>query len=936
MTPERLRQIEELYHSAREREPSERAAFLAQACQGDEELRQELDELLAPDSSNDNILDRPAAHLPAGSAVAQLTTGTQIGPYKIEAELGAGGMGEVYRALDTRLKRTVAIKVAKENFGERFEREARAIAALNHPNICTLYDVGPNYLVMELIEGPTLAERIGRGPVPLEEALGIARQIADALEAAHEKGVVHRDLKPGNIKIKPDGIVKVLDFGLAKMAPFSAGDLSEEATATQTTRAGMIMGTAAYMSPEQAQGKPVDKRADIWAFGIVLYEMLTGRMPFAGETASETIAAVMMKEPDWEALPAITPGHVRDLLRRCLVREPRNRIRDIGDVRIALETVAALEDPRSVHEAQARQRAAVNVDRAYRIASLIVLIAAITLSIPTARYFRAAAPPELRLEITTPATPAPLEFALSPDGRYIVFIASGGGPQRLWLRALDKTDAQPITGTEGANYPFWAPDSRSIGFSAAGKVKRIDISGGPPQILANTSAARGGAWNSDGTILFTASLGPLSRVAASGGEPVAITRIDPPRQIQHVFPQFLPDGRHFLYYAVGVPEAAGIYFGSLDGGEPKRVAAADSTGAYLSPGMIAFVRQTNLIVQSFDLKRGELRGDPLRLAGPVASNGIVGYFGFSISANGQVAYRTGGEVLGQLKWYDRTGEAVAVAGTPDSAMLLYPELSPDGTYVAATRSIQNNSDIWLIDIVRNGLTRLTFDAAVEVAPLWSPDRTRIAFSSTKKGPYNLYLKPASGAGAEELVLETPDNTFAQDWSSNGQFILYGEADPKTGRDLWALPLTGTDRKPISIAKTAFEELNGQFSPDVHWVAYETNESGRFEIFVQPFPVANGKWQVSTGGGTQPRWRADGKELYFVAPEGKLMAASITTIPAFAAGTPVPLFPVTLPPGLGANRQEYAVARDGRFLVNQPVESSAIPPITLILNWKAKP
>jgi len=495
-------------------------------------------------------------------------------------------------------------------------------------------------------------------------------------------------------------------------------------------------------------------------------------------------------------------------------------------------------------------------------------------------------PPEMRVEINTPSTAAPLEFALSPDGRYIVFVASGDGPQRLWLRALDKTEAQPMAGTDGADYPFWSADSRSIGFFAIGKLKRIDIAGGPPQALADTGGLHGGAWNADGTILFNASVtGPLSRIAASGGEPVAVTRLDSPRQTDHRFPQFLPDGRHFLFHALGTPEAAGIYLGSLDGGEPKRLAAADTAGAYLAPGMIAFVRQTTLMAQHLDLKRGELTGDPVSLADPVGSNALA-FGGFSVSAAGQLAYRGGG-ALRQLKWYDRTGKAVGVAGEPDSTILLYPELSPDGGHVALVRNVQSNPDVWLMDLVRGGMTRFTFDPAVDLVPLWSPDGMRIAFVSTRKGPYNLYLKPSSGAGAEELLLETPNNKYAQDWSKDGRFLLYAEADPKTGRDLWALPMTGNDRKPIVVVKTPFEELNGQFSPDGHWVAYETNESGRFEIVVQPFPVPSGKWQVSTGGGIQPRWRADGKELYFIAPDGKLMAASVTAAGVtFAAGTPV--------------------------------------------------
>jgi eukaryotic-like serine/threonine-protein kinase len=869
-----------------------------------------------------------------------LTTGSRIGPYEIKSPLGEGGMGVVFRALDTKLHRDVALKLLPEHFADdperlaRFQREAQVLASLNHPNIAQIHGLedstAQTCIVMELVEGETLQERLRRGAISVDEALPIAKQICEALEAAHEKGIIHRDLKPANIKLTKDGAVKVLDFGLARMseAEGAATNLSNSPTLmSAASMPGMIMGTAAYMSPEQAKGRPVDRHTDIFAFGCVLYEMLIGRATFEGDDVTEILGRVVTAEPDYSRLPAGTPWLIQRLLRRSLKKDPRQRLGDIRDARIEIEDTLNAP-PQSAPSVAPPTRNS-------RLAWIVAAITTLALASLAILHFRerpVAEVPEMRVEITTPPTQGPLEFALSPDGRYIVMVSSGDGPQRLWLRALDKTDAQPMVGTEGADYPFWSPDSRSIGFTATGKLKRIDIAGGPPQTLANTSPPRGGAWSSDGTILFTAVLGPLSRIPASGGEPVAATRLDPPRTVQHVFPRFLPDGRHFTYYALGSPEAAGIYLGSLDGGEPKRLAAADSTGAYLAPSMIAFVRQTTLMVQRLDVKRGELAGDPVRLADPVGSNGVVGFGGFSISADGRVAYRSGG-VLRQLKWYDRTGKVLGVAGQPDPATLLYPQLSPDGAYAALTRVVQNNNDLWLMDLIRGGLTRFTFDPAIDISALWSPDGMRIVFSSTRKGPFNLYVKSASGAGTEELLLETPNNKWVQDWSRDGRFLLYGEADPKTGRDLYALPMTGNDRKPIEVVKTPFEELNGQFSPDGRWLAYETSESGRFEIVVQPFPVPNGKWQVSTKGGIQPRWRADGKELYFVAPDSQLMAASITAAGAtFSAGTPVPLFPVMLPPGLGANNQQYAVSRDGRFLINQPVETSNTAPITLILNW----
>jgi serine/threonine protein kinase/Tol biopolymer transport system component len=863
------------------------------------------------------------------------TAGTRIGPYEITSPLGEGGMGVVYRAHDTKLGRDVAIKALPDAFAndsdrlQRFQREAQVLASLNHPNIAHIYGLEESdrtrCIVMELVEGETLQERLKHGAIPVNEALRMAMQIAEALEAAHERGIVHRDLKPANIKLTPDGKIKVLDFGLAKaFQEERQASLSNSPTLVGASAPGVILGTAAYMSPEQAKGKDADRASDIWAFGCVLYELLTGHAAFEGETVGEILGGIFKVDPDWRRLPAETPEAIRRLLRRCLQKDRGDRFKSADDARIEIKE--AMNAPPAIETAAPTTR---NSMLAWIVATVAAL-AFVSIGILHFREKPEATLPEMRVDITTPSTPAPLEFALSPDGRYIVFVASGDGAQRLWLRALDKTDAQPLAGTEGADYPFWSADSHSIGFTASGRLKRLDTAGGPPQTLASTSVVRGGAWNAEGMILFSPTLGALARIAASGGEPVAVTRIAP-GQAGQAFPQFLPDGHHFLFYANGTPDTTGIYLGSLDRGEPKRLAPADSTAMYLASQMIVFVRGTTLMAQHLDLNQGELTGDPMRLADPVSTNSL-GFGGFSVSADARLAYRSGVGGLDQLKWYDRTGKAMGVAGEPDSSAPLYPELSPDGAHVALQRTIQTNFDVWLMDLVRGNMTRFTFDPANEGRPVWSPDSTKIAFDSYKKGFANLYLKPSSGAGIEELLLETQNNKFAQDWSKDGRFLLYQELDPKTGRDLWALPITGNDRKPIVIIKTPFDELNGQFSPDGRWVAYETNESGRFEIVVQPFPSPTGKWQVSTGGGIQPRWRNDGKELYFVSLDGKLMAASITAGATFAAGTPVALFPVLLAPGAGANKQEYMVSRDGRFLINQPAEASGASPITLILNW----
>jgi serine/threonine protein kinase len=868
--------------------------------------------------------------------------GTQLGSHEITGLLGKGGMGEVFRARDTKLKREVAIKILPEQFTRdsdrvtRFQREAEVLASLNHPNIAAIHNFdeagGVRFLVLELVEGETLADRLERGAIPIDESLAIAKQICEGLEAAHEKGIVHRDLKPANVKITPDGKVKVLDFGLAKTfeSEVSNPALSNSPTFIGAgTNAGMILGTAAYMSPEQAKGFPADQRSDVFAFGCVLYQMLTGKPAFEGDTVSEIIAAVLKSEPDFNRLPVNLTRRMRELLERALAKNLRRRWQAIGDVRIEIELAMSSVEAVSERPSPARN------SRLPWIAAGVATLAFVALAVT---YFRQTPPPtpqEMRVEIATPPTPAPLDFALSPDGHYIVSVASGDGSPRLWLRALDKTDSQPLPGTEGATMPFWSADSRSVGFFAASKLKRIDITGGAPQTLTNTSIALGGTWSRDGTIVFAGSVGPLSRISASGGDVFPATRLDGPGQAQHRFPQFLPDGRHFIYYSIGTAESLGIYLGSIDGGESKRVVSASTNGAYLAPDMILYMRESNLMAQHFDLKRFEVTGDPQRVAESVGSTGGA-WGGFSASSNGNVAYRGGGGALRQLTWYDRTGKVMGVAIDQDPGTMLYPELSPDDTRVALQRSIQGNTDIWLFDLVRRGMTRFTFDPAIDLGPVWSPDGMRIAFASSRKGPYDLFVKLASGGGSEDVLLENKNNKYALEWSKDGRFLLYSEATSANGRDLLALPLTGNDRMPISVAQTRFEELNGQFSPDGRWVAYETNESGRFEIVVQPFPSATGKWQISTGGGSQPRWRPDSKELYFVSPDGKLMAAAVQASgSSFVPDAPVPLFRVSLATGLGANKDQYAVSRDGRFLLNQATEASANTPITLILNWKAK-
>ena len=882
-----------------------------------------------------------------------LNAGTLIGPYEIVAAIGAGGMGEVFRARDVRLKRDVALKILPESFASdpdrlaRFQREAEVLASLNHPNIAGIYGLeesdGTRTLVMELVEGDDLSQRIRRGPIPIEEALPIAKQIAEALEAAHEQGIIHRDLKPANIKVRDDGAVKVLDFGLAKLAEPSAvaatnpSSLSLSPTITSPalmTGVGVLLGTAAYMSPEQAKGRAADKRSDIWAFGCVLYEMLTGARAFAGDDVSDTLVAVLRDVPEWSALPTGIPREILTLLRHCLEKDRKRRLDSAAVARVEIE------DAMTVRTTGASATPATREARRWIVEAMLV-IALLAVAIPAARHLLEAPPPlapELRTDIVTPATTDPFSFALSPDGRQFVFVASGDGPSRLWLRPLAVTTSQPLAGTEGATYPFWSPDSRSVAFFSDGKLKRLDIGEGLPRTLANADDGRGGAWSPDGIILFkpnSASSSGLFRVPASGGEASEIGRLAP-RQYDHRFPQFLPGGRQFLFYVRGAGDVQGIFLGSLDSAETKRLTVADSPGAYAPPGWLLFVRQGTLFEQRFNPSRGELAGDPIVIADQVGYDATTFPAGFSVSSAGQIAYRSGGADGGrQLTWFDRSGKALGVAAPPDSTVTA-PELSPDGSRVAIDRAtIEGNRDVWLMDVTRGGLVRFTFDPTPDGFPVWSPDGSRIAFESLRKGSWDIWVKPSSGVGVEELLLNTPNNEFPLSWSRDGRFLLFAQDGAQTRADLWALPMTGNDRKPIAIANTPFVERVGEFSPDGRWVAYETDESGRFEIVVQPFPNPTGKWQVSTGGGVKPRWLADGRELYYLAPDGRLMAVAVTTQgSAFRAGTPVALFPTHVATsGTSTTKAQYAVSGDGRFLINQTTGQAAVAPITLLLNWQ---
>ncbi|MGD1091622.1 MAG: protein kinase [Bryobacteraceae bacterium] len=872
-----------------------------------------------------------------------LAPGTRLGPYEILGPLGAGGMGEVYRAKDTKLDREVAIKVLPSALAQhpdrlaRFEREAKVLAALNHPNIAIIYGLEDHAIVMELVEGPTLADRIAVGALPLDESLKIAVQIADALEAAHEKGIVHRDLKPANIKVREDGTVKVLDFGLATAVQSNTAERSDGANSPTLTmggtEVGVILGTASYMSPEQAAGKPVDRRADIWSFGVVLWEMLTGRRLFHGESVSHTLADVLRAEIDFGKLPASTPAPIRELLKRCLDRDLKTRLRDIGEARIAIQKYLA--NPTSSPDVTSATSPSRHL-WLWIAATSVCFLAAVALAFI---HFRERQPeaPVVRSTLLPPDSATP-DFGnglglptLSPDGLKIVFGArTADGKDPLWVRSLDGLVAQPLAGTDGAIFPFWSPDGKFIAFFADSKLKKIDASGGPAITLADAPLGRGGSWSPEGVIIFAPvnALGPLLRVSSAGGASTPISTA------QGRLPWFLPDGRHFLYQVQ--PGNSTIRAGSLDGGESKMVIEAGSNALY-AEGHLLFLRDGALMAQTFDAKRLVTTGEAVPVAEhiqTVLNSGTVGVF--SVSQTGMLAYRSGLGFSGlELTWYDRAGKKGAEVGEP--AGLVDFRLSPDRKSLAATITTGGYANIWTYDVSRGLRTRLTFEAANDQDPVWSPDGRNIILGSVRKGHRDLYRKQANGAGPEELLYSDDLEKYPRSWSPDGNFLLYDAAGPKTG-GIWALPLTqqpGGSLKPFPVVQPPFSATLGEFSPDGRWIAYQSNESQRYEIYVTSFPPGSGgRRQISTAGGVLARWRPDGKEIFYIAPDRRLMAAEVVVKGGtLEPGTVRPLFGS---PDLTPGNPYYDVSGDGQqFLLRTFPEQKSAEPLTLVQNWVAR-
>jgi len=862
-------------------------------------------------------------------------------------------MGEVYRASDSRLSRDVAIKVLPKEVAEdpdrlaRFKREAQVLAALNHPNVGAIYGLeeadGKPFLVLELVEGETLADRQQRGALPVADALEIARQISEGLGAAHERGIVHRDLKPANVKLTPDGQVKVLDFGLARAietegSSISGPSLSHSPTlAAPGTEAGLILGTAAYMSPEQARGRRVDKRADIWAFGVIVWEMLTGQRLFAGDTVSDVLAAVLRAELDWKALPPGTPAALDRLLRRCLERDPRARLHDIADARLEIADAAK---PASAAASAPEPRRAV---LPWALALLMTALA-VALGVVAVRH-RAEREATVRFELLPPAgaefqmmSIAPGPPVVSPDGRSLVFSAVRQGQTLLYVRTLDSAEPRALGGTDGAQYPFWSPDSRVVGFFAQNKLKRVDAVGGAPFTLCDAPDGKGASWSTRKVILFTREPNaPLQQVAESGGPPSPVTQLDASRkEDSHRHPRFLPDGRRFLYLA-RVPGGSehgdsAVMAGSLDGG-PHTLVVHSAAMAEYANGRLFYLRERTLVSQPFDLRRLELTGEPAPVANDVRLIGTTGLGVFSTSAS-TLVYQTG-QSTGERKlvWRDRQGKVLGTVAEP-GRYLYQVALSPRGDTAVASilDTSTGNSDLWTIDLARGVRSRFTFDPRNDLSPVISPDGQSVVFGSNRELHPCLYRKALDGASEEELLLELPELAHPTGISPDGRVLVFAR---QTGGnwDTWALPLDGA-RTPVPLLQTAQMEVAATFSPDGRYLAYTSVETGRPEVYVIAYPVTGRRWQVSTHGGFYPRWRRDGREIVYQAPDGTLTAAAVsTTGSAFSvSGAATALFKTR-----AGQQHEYVLqptADAQRFLVVEPLEEEVVRPFSVTLGWQS--
>jgi eukaryotic-like serine/threonine-protein kinase len=884
-----------------------------------------------------------------------LSPGTRLGSYEIVAPIGAGGMGEVYRAKDLRLDRIVALKVLAAAFAsdvglkERFAREAKSLAALSHPHICPVFDVGSqngiDFLVMEHLEGETLEQRLKKGALALDQALQIGIQIADALTAAHRAGIIHRDLKPGNIVLTKTG-AKLLDFGLAKTgAPAVAGNLSMlPTTPPNLTAQGTILGTFQYMAPEQLEGQEADARTDIFAFGAVLYEMVTGRRPFNGKNSAALLGAILKDTPP--ASSSLVPGISAALdwiISRCLMKEADVRWQSASDLSASLRwsvlRSTTSDDRQPAIPPRSRQLVGAGVVALVIIAAALVGMRTVTNRNETnenARAYRLSLLPPSGATMPVPGLPPDRHFALSPDGRQLAFIAlTADGTRMLWVRTLDVGASQVLPDTESAQAPFWSPDSRSIAFFTNAELKRVATTGGPVRTVCVCAFNGSGTWNRDNVILFSDGRA-LFQVQADGGAPASVRIPDAAaNETQYLWPQFLPDGRHFIYRATLKTNERVIYFASL--GSSDRKALVNDTNAAYAQGHLVFMQSGGLAAQPFDPSTGELVGSAFPVGEEVLGGRDVGTGAFAVSESGVLAYQTtSGDLLSQLVWVDPAGREIAAVGTPVDDGFFDIELSPDATKVAYSVTGRGRRDIWLYDFERNLPSRFTFDPGSDFAAVWSPDGRRIVFDSNRSGQFDLYQKSADGVGNEGILLQEKGTQRVFSWSRDGRFVLYGHGEnPNAPADLWVLPVAG-DEKPFPLIETPrFREHHGRFSPDGRWVAYVSNESGRDEIYVVPFPRADGRWQVSTSGGSWPRWRGDGRELFYVAADGNVMAVPVNARSAgFLNDPPARLFQLN-PQLLGSIAYLYDVSDDGtRFLVNRSTGTMTPAPLTVVINWSA--
>ena len=876
-----------------------------------------------------------------------LVSGTRLGPYEVVEPLGAGGMGEVYRARDTRLGRDVAIKILPPQFSsdpvrrQRFEHEAKTISNLNHPYICVLHDIGHqdgvDYLVMECVAGETLAKRLEKGPLPLEQVVRYGAQVADALDKAHHEGIVHRDLKPGNIMLTKSG-AKLLDFGLAKPAPLR-GSLATLTVANQQlpmTEQGTIVGTFQYMSPEQVEGKEVDSRSDIFSLGAVLYEMLTGKRAFEGKSQLSVASAILEKHPaPISTMKPMTPPALDHAVKKCLAKAPEERWQSAGDLADELKWISESGE-RTGSTASVLPSAGKSRERL----SWIVSCALVVTMIAGVIWWRNSNSPEQTMYFNAPMSFPVGDIAVAPDGHSIAIVAylESARKNALWIYDLGSPRARILSNTEGAKYPFWSADGRSLAFFADGKLKKLELSGGQAETVCDAPSARGGTWNKDGVIVFTpearAGIG-LYRVSALGGTVTPISVLDKGRgELSHRWPMFLPDGTHYLYMAANFAGQKGvdaIFVGSLNSNEKRFLVEATANAAYAAPGYLLFYRDGTLFAQGFDQRRLAVTGEPTAILSDVQYQPQIKRAVFAASENGVlVAQRGSGVALSQPVWFDRKGKALGAVGEPD--VFGNVSIAPNGRLVAVDKTDMGsqNTDVWIYDLQRDSAKRLTFDSAADSVPIWSPDAARFVFASNRQSTNDLYMKNSDGAQQEKSIGHGDVDSFPNDWSRDGRYILYAR-----GADLWFV--TTQDLKRSLFLKAPAALRNGQFSPDGKWVAYASNESGKWEIYVTSFPQALGKWQVSTGGGEQPRWRGDGKELFYLSSDGKIMAVPVSTGANFDAGTPVALFQATPRQAVPIyDLFVYDVRRDGqRFLINTQVSQAETTPMSVVLNWAAK-